>query len=65
MPSPLSVKVIPLGRAPVSVSVAVGEEFVVTVKVPGWPAWNTVDGFEVICSGATSTVNLVAADTPW
>ena len=36
---------------------------VVTVKLPGWPAGNAVDGSEVIWSGATSTMN--SCDTTW
>ena len=64
VPSPLSTKCRPAGSAPISVSFAVGEPLVVTVKLPAAPAGTTVDGFEVICSEATSTVNCVDTDVP-
>jgi hypothetical protein len=61
----LAVKVIPGGRAPDSLRVACGQPLVVTVNVPAWPGWNTVEGLDVMASGATSTVKLVDALPPW
>ena len=37
VPSPLSTKVTPVGRAPVSLSAGVGNPVVVTVNVPSVP----------------------------
>ena len=64
VPLPLSVNVRPAGRAPSSDSRAVGEPLVVTVTFTAPPTGTTVDGLEVICSEATSTVNCVDTDVP-
>ena len=42
MPLPLSVNVTPPGRAPLSLTVGVGEPVVVTVNVPDAPVVNVV-----------------------
>ena len=42
VPSPLSVKVTPVGRAPASLSAGAGYAVVVTVNVPGVPAVNVI-----------------------
>ncbi len=43
VPSPLYIKLTPLGREPLSVIAAVGKELVVTVTVFHWPAVKVVD----------------------
>ena len=57
MPSPLSMKVTPLGRAPDSDSAAVGTPVEVTVKVPAMPSVKVVLSPEVM-AGAASTVRV-------
>ena len=57
VPSPLSVRVTPLGRAPVSDSDAVGLPDEVTVKVPALPTVKVVLAAEVM-AGAASTVRV-------
>ena len=57
VPSPLSMKLTPVGRAPVSESDAVGRPVVVTVKVPALPSVKVVLSAEVM-PGATSTVRV-------
>ena len=52
VPSPLLVKVTPLGRLPVSDTVGVGMPFVVTVKLPALPSAKVVLLADVI-EGAT------------
>ena len=42
VPLPLLVNVTPLGRAPLSLTVGVGEPVVVTVKLPDWPTVKVV-----------------------
>lgn len=48
VPLPLSVKLTPAGRAPVSVSVAVNEPVVVTENEPAAPTVNAVEATLVI-----------------
>jgi len=48
VPLPLSTKVTPLGRAPVSVKLGAGKPLVVTVKVPAEPTVNVVEAPLVI-----------------
>ena len=57
VPSPLSTKVTPLGRGPVSDSAAVGVPVEVTEKLPLAPAVKVVLANEVI-TGAASTVSV-------
>ena len=57
MPSPLSVKVTPLGSDPVSDRAAVGRPVEVTVKLPALPSAKVVLSAEVM-AGATSTVRV-------
>src|SRR5579872_33770 len=65
VPSPLSTKVTPVGRAPDSVSVvATGKsELVVTVKVPVLPTVKVVEA-PLVTSGAWSTSSAWAPDGP-
>jgi hypothetical protein len=60
--------VTPLGSAPVSVRVGVGDPVVVTVKLPAVPTVNVVLAALVIAGGAWFTFNvklwLVAVPTP-
>ena len=57
VPSPLSVKVTPAGRSPVSDSVAVGTPVETTVKLPAEPSVNVVE-LPLVMVGATSTVKV-------
>ena len=57
VPSPLSTKVTPVGRAPDSARPAVGLPVDVTVKVPAEPSVKVVLLAEVI-AGAASTVSV-------
>ncbi len=57
VPSPLSVKVTPLGNVPVSLSAAVGLPVDVTVKVPDDPSMKVVS-FADVMAGAASTVRV-------
>ena len=57
VPFLLSVKVTPLGRAPLSDSVGVGKPVVVTVNVPNAPVVNVVAAALVI-AGAWLTVSV-------
>jgi hypothetical protein len=52
VPSPLSLKVTPLGRFPLSVSAGAGGPVVVTVKVPAEPAVNVVLLAEVMAGAS-------------
>jgi hypothetical protein len=52
-PFPLSVKVTPVGRAPVSDRAGVGSPVAVTLKDPAWPAAKVLAAAEVMV-GATS-----------
>ncbi len=71
VPSPLSVKVTPLGSAPFSVSAEVGNPVDVTVKLPAWPSVKVAASAEVM-AGGVSTVRaklwlasgLTPLDTP-
>ena len=55
VPSPLSLKLTPLGRGPDSETAAVGSPVVVTVKEPADPSWKVVLATEVI-DGANAVV---------
>ncbi len=57
MPSPLSVKVTPDGRAPACDSEAAGWPVVVTVNVPALPATNVVLS-PLVIDGACATVRV-------
>ena len=57
VPFPLSVKVTPLGSAPVSDTAGVGEPVEVTVNEPGLPAEN-VTLFADVIAGTWSTVRV-------
>ena len=57
VPSWLSTKVTPLGRAPVSDSVAVGWPWVVTVKVPALPVVKVALAPEVMDGAVPPTVS--------
>ena len=57
VPLPLSVKVIPAGRAPVSVSAGVGAPVVVTVKLNGAPTIEVADA-ALVMAGATFSVRV-------
>ena len=57
MPSPLSTKVTPAGRAPFSEMAAAGKPVVVTVKVPWLPTVKVVLVPEVMAAG-WSTVSV-------
>ena len=57
VPSPLSLKVTPEGRTPVSERPAVGKPVVVTVKLPALPAVKVVLAPEVMAA-AWSTVSV-------
>ena len=58
VPSPLSVSVTPVGSAPDSVNVHVGEPVDVTVKVPGWRIVKVVLAslviWHAVCAAPTS-----------
>ena len=58
VPLPLSVKVMPVGSAPDSVSVGAGAPVVVTVKLNGAPTMEVADAALVIV-GATFSVRVV------
>src|SRR5207245_5127650 len=64
VPFPLSVKVTPLGSAPVSVRVGVGVPVVVTVNVPAVPTTN-VALLALVIAGAWLTVMLSAFVFDW
>ncbi len=61
VPSPLSVKVTPLGSAPVSVIAGVGLPLVVTVKLPALPAVKVVPSAEVMVGAVPSEIGLFDA----
>jgi hypothetical protein len=56
VPSPLSWNVTPLGKAPLSVMLGVGDPVVVTVKEPATPTWNVVE-FALVIVGACAALN--------
>ena len=59
MPFPLSVKVTPEGKLPVSDRLGVGVPVVVTVKLPALPSVKVVDDSEVIVGAVpASTVRV-------
>src|SRR6266702_3066327 len=60
VPSPLSVKVIPAGRAPDSVSAAAGAPVVVTVKLNGAPTIEVAEA-ALVMAGATFSVRVSVA----
>ena len=64
VPSPLSVNVTPLGKAPFSVRLGVGEPVVVTVKVLAAPTVKVVLLALVMIAGAWLTVSWVVPVTP-
>src|SRR6266436_1111818 len=57
VPLPLSRNVTPLGKAPLSVMLGVGDPVVVTVNVPAAPAWN-VTAFALVIVGGWPTVSV-------
>ena len=57
VPFPLSTKVTPLGRAPVSFNAAVGVPVVVTLKDPAVPTWN-VTAAALVMAGAAVTFSV-------
>ena len=67
VPSPLSTKVTPLGRGPVSETAGAGKPPVVTVNVPALPVVKVVSAPELM-DGGSSTVRvndwLAAGSTP-
>ena len=52
VPSPLSTKEIPLGRAPVTLSAGVGWPLAVTAKERVWPTCTEVEVVVVVIEGA-------------
>src|SRR5229473_3384207 len=52
VPLPLSTKVRPAGKAPLSVMLGVGNPVVVTLNVPAAPTWNEVE-FRLVIAGAS------------
>ena len=61
MPSPLSVRVTPLGSAPVSLIAGTGLPLVVTVKVPALPAVKVVPSAEVMLGAVPREIGLFDA----
>src|SRR6266849_1052371 len=57
VPLPLSRNVTPLGKAPLSVMLGVGDPLVVTVNVPAAPTWN-VAAFALVIVGGWPTVSV-------
>src|SRR5664280_88520 len=64
VPLVLALKVNPLGRAPVSASVAVGEPVVVTVKVEAFPTVSEVEAELVNLVAVPITIESVAVVVP-
>jgi hypothetical protein len=67
VPLPLSWKLTPLGRTPVSFSVGVGVPLAVTVNPPADPAVNVVLAALMIAAGVPVTVRLTVPllDVKW